>query len=704
MKISETFLILEKVTLSAFIITTHKGLVHKTETGYMKAGTGNKVVGQKLHKHLMRNPGNQNGHNFSLHNHRFVISKLRFLFMLGALSLLWGITYAQTVQRNIKTPEYRELQNRLCTGWNTWYNNSVASHVLLPKGFSINLCIAEPLRSDYLKEIFKASDYLKRPEKVVLGLRADDGSYTSMNLKYKELEVKIQTATDGNDELILVTPLVNKARYFLSVEAALLWNREGLVGMKNKKLFGQFGKDSILVSATELPTADAYTVTTAAHLTFSLEHEMGIYTGRPRTLPEIKTLIRSRENEQQKRIESFGDLSESFKAMQTILAWNTIYDAPNNRVITPVSRMWNYWWGGFVLFDWDTYFASYMLSLFNKDLAYANVVEITKAITPGGFIPNFQAPFGNTSWDRSEPPVGSALVLEIYKKYKEKWFLKEVYDELLTWNRWWATKRDNKGYLCWGSEPFPDTLLSLYDKHNRQAASLESGLDNSPMYDSVPFNPDKNMLELADVGLMSMYIWDCNALAEIAAILDKKAESDELNKRAAFYTKQLGTLWDDKTGIFLNKRLDTDEKSYRLSPTNFYPMLAKACTQKQAERMVKDHYYNSSEFYGEYILPSIARNDPGFKDNNYWRGRIWGPMNFLVYMGMRNYDLTATRKDLIDKSKALLLKHWKEEGTVYENYNSVTGHGNDVPNADGFYHWGALLTFIEFIEKGYMKH
>ncbi|MCG7859865.1 hypothetical protein MD537_22995, partial [Flavihumibacter sediminis] len=80
--------------------------------------------------------------------------------------------------------------------------------------------------------------------------------------------------------------------------------------------------------------------------------------------------------------------------MQTILAWNATYDAPNERVISPVSRSWSAGWGGFVLFDWDTYFASYMYALFNKELAYANAIEITKAITPDGFIPNYQSPYG----------------------------------------------------------------------------------------------------------------------------------------------------------------------------------------------------------------------------------------------------------------------------------------------------------------------
>lgn len=161
------------------------------------------------------------------------------------------------------------------------------------------------------------------------------------------------------------------------------------------------------------------------------------------------------------------------------------------------------------------------------------------------------------------------------------------------------------------------------------------------MYDSVIFNPQTNTMELADVGLMSFYIMDCHSLAEISNILGKEAAVNELNKRAGYYTKKLATLWDNKSGIFLNKGLDNGQLSHRISPTNFYPMLAKACTQEQAERMIKEHYYNPDEFYGEYVMPSIARDDPAFKDNDYWRGRIWGPMNFLVYLGMRNYHLKA---------------------------------------------------------------
>jgi glycogen debranching enzyme len=218
------------------------------------------------------------------------------------------------------------------------------------------------------------------------------------------------------------------------------------------------------------------------------------------------------------------------------------------------------------------------------------------------------------------------------------------------------------------------------------------------MYDSVPFDSVRHMMPLADVGLMSLYVADCNALSEIASILGKHEEEKELTARSEKYAASLKSLWDEKEGIFLNKRLDTVRFSKRLSPTNFYPMIAKVATDKQVKRMMAEHLFNPSEFYGEYMIPSISRNDPAYKDMNYWRGRIWAPMNYLVYLGMRNYNLKQERKILIDKSYNLLMKEWRGKRYIFENYNADTGVGNDVPNSDNFYHWGALLGYIGIIE------
>lgn len=37
---------------------------------------------------------------------------------------------------------------------------------------------------------------------------------------------------------------------------------------------------------------------------------------------------------------------------------------------------------------------------------------------------------------------------------------------------------------------------------------------------------------------------------------------------------------------------------------------------------------------------------------------------------------------------------------VTENYNGIIGVGEDVGNADPFYHWGALAGFLSFLESG----
>ena len=74
-------------------------------------------------------------------------------------------------------------------------------------------------------------------------------------------------------------------------------------------------------------------------------------------------------------------------------------------------------------------------------------------------------------------------------------------------------------------------------------------------------------------------------------------------------------------------------------------------------------------------------------------------MNYLVYLGLRNYDDPGTRRQFAQKSCDLFLKEWRDKGHVHENYNAILGTGDDVANSDRFYHWGALLGYIEYLEQ-----
>lgn len=151
-------------------------------------------------------------------------------------------------------------------------------------------------------------------------------------------------------------------------------------------------------------------------------------------------------------------------------------------------------------------------------------------------------------------------------------------------------------------------------------------------------------------------------------------DADEIKKRGKEITPKVQSLWSEERGIYLNKNLDNGEFSERLSPTLFYPMIAGIPTEKQAERMFKEHYFNPDEFYGDYIIPSCARNDKSY-DNAYWRGAIWGPMNFLVYLGLKNYNGDAAQ-ELAAKSYNLFVEPWNKYKYVYENTHSELGASN----------------------------
>ena len=97
-------------------------------------------------------------------------------------------------------------------------------------------------------------------------------------------------------------------------------------------------------------------------------------------------------------------------------------------------------------------------------------------------------------------------------------------------------------------------------------------------------------------------------------------------------------------------------------------------------------------------IPSIARSDPAYPDNDYWRGRIWGPFNFLVAEGLRRYRYDVAAAELAQKGLEMFMRNWREDGGVYENYNADTGAGGDVWNSARLYHWGGLLVYIALQE------
>jgi hypothetical protein len=618
---------------------------------------------------------------------------------LAAILLYCAAASAQSTPRS---PQYDAVQRRLASGWNTWDVQSVTEHVLLPHGLAIKFGLQH--RSTLAAEDFLADSLIGRQtpnaEQVFPGPHSWDGNYTDLRLSWRGHNVRIQSAHEGDDLVLLATPLPPEHSASVPPVAVFsvgfLWNYSGTVSKNRDRIEAKNSQRDVSIYFSGRDAAYKQAPVAGPYFSAELTEAAGISTGAPRSIAQIRAIVERERGAHERRAQK----NPVADAIESTLGWDTIFEPEQSRVVTPISRLWCTNWGGWILADWDTFFVASLAAVGDRDLAYANAMEILREETAEGFVPNYARTGDWKSSDRSEPPVGAITVLDLYRRFHDRWFLENAFTPLLKWNRWWAEHRDVNGYLVWGSDGAnqPEDLDDV-SRGKRQGAIYESGLDNSPMYDGAVYDEKSHKLLIADVGLMGMYIADCNALAEIAQTLDRTAETRELRQRAEHYRRSLATLWDDEAGIFLNKDLRTGELSHHISPTNFYPMLARAASAEQASRMVREHLLNPQEFWGEWVIPSISRDDPGFKDQNYWRGRIWGPMNYLVYLGLRNYDMFEVRRQLAEKSLRLFLREWREKGHVHENYNAITGDGDDVRNSDRFYHWGALLGLIQYTEQ-----
>jgi hypothetical protein len=584
----------------------------------------------------------------------------------------------------------------------------------MPESFAINLgiksyhsgyCLREALIGRKKKNERGGVSGPSEVEDIKPGPHAYDGSFTSLEVLWDGVSIRVETAARDGHWFAVVTPLNTQVKTAcLTIEAGVLWGRSGWARREGNTLVVENTRKSMAVCTSGTPREEPVTEMLGPYLMVPLEGVICICTDRAQLARTESIVSSAKATFLASRNQGDAKRQELYDAMQICLAWDTIYDPFMDRVISPVSRVWSCDCGGWVMFDWDTYFAAWMAGLENKDLAYANAIAITELVTDRGFIPCMTRANGLKTEDRSQPPVGSMTVKALCDRFNETALAEALFDTLLGWNRWWAKHRDWDGYLCWGSNPYKPNIGHILETvvcNTKFASMLESGLDNSPMYKEVGYDKERNLMALADVGLMSFYIADCKALADLAGRIGRTEEAGELTTRAEKYTRSLQTLWCEETGLFLNKRMDTGTFEHRLSPTHFYPLMAGVPTQAQAERMINEHFFNPAEFWGDWILPSIARNDPMYPDQNYWRGRIWAPQNFLVYLGLRNYKLPEARLALVGKSEALLLKEWRQSGHVHENYNGDTGAGcgSEKDNSDPFYHWGGLLALVSLMES-----
>lgn len=385
-----------------------------------------------------------------------------------------------------------------------------------------------------------------------------------------------------------------------------------------------------------------------------------------------------------------GQAEGALDAVRDVIGWNTVWDAANRRPYTSLSRNWvAQKFGGWGVWLDDVLYHGLLAGMLDPAIARENLAAVFAGATPAGNLPCLLT--GRDSWlDRSQPPIGAFVVWMLYLRGGDRSLLDMSYDVLRANHEWWWRERDGNGngLLEYGTSAVGSGLY----RGTALGARNESMMDNSPVHDGARLDPDSRTLDCEDVALNSLLALDAELLAKIAAALGHSDAAGNFARRGAALGDRIAeTLWDPHRRVFANRRW-SGEFVAALAPTSFFPLICGAATPEQAEALVADHLLNEQEFWGEVVLPAVARDHPSFHDNVYWRGRVWPPLNFVVYYGLVRYGFDEVASDLARRSAALFMAAWREGRYCAENYNGETGRADDQPDTDLFYSWGALLA------------
>jgi hypothetical protein len=600
--------------------------------------------------------------------------------------------------------EYTQLQQKISNGWNTWNVRSIASHVRIapPRkqdisdpdkedsigAFALNFCLHSRIDGGYLKEV------LPGREEIRTGAHAMNGEYTDLTVHWNSIEARIETTQDDEDFLAIVTPSKNSdSSAVLVLEGGVLWNNPATVQKVGDGLVFNDGEQVINVHTSIPPIPIVNLPTQSAYLAMPFNHEIAICTGRRRSPAEIQAIIITKRAEQHKKRTAYGKHAPVYDAIQNAVGWNVIYEPSQAKAMICSSRLDSVNAGGWKTKSPDTCVASLLAALEDKELAYTSMIDLSESIVlesdkdsdslpavyPIGYIPSERSAHPSRSKALSFPPLVSFAALQLYKQFKDDWLLELIFDNLLAFNRWWSKRRNNDDFLAW--------------KHDSDEVITESTMENSPLYDDASTDPKLSLYNVADIGLISLYILDCDCLAVIAETL-RRPEAGGLRSRADKYRGIACKLWSEETASYSNRNLETDSLSTLVSPTGFYALLAKIPSPEQAEEILDSHLLNPNEFGGEFALPTLPRSSDRYRSGSPWQGAVSALANYLISVGLSYYNLPEAEASLAKSCEALLLNGWRSGRKIYEHYDSSTGDGISSQNFAPLSLIGAALGLV----------
>jgi glycogen debranching enzyme len=184
------------------------------------------------------------------------------------------------------------------------------------------------------------------------------------------------------------------------------------------------------------------------------------------------------------------------------------------------------------------------------------------------------------------------------------------------------------------------------------------------------------------------------SLAVMAEALGMDAEGAMWRRRAtAIVRRMIESMWDGEAGLF--RALRDENPIPVVTPFNLYPLWTGQLPDDIRDRLI-GHLTDPDEFWGETIVPTVARNDPHYDPETMWRGPVWANVNYFFIEALHQVGQHALARTLRDRTLQLIMAH----ASIYEYYNAETGQPPETA-ADTF-GWTAAV-FIDLAIQASQK-
>jgi glycogen debranching enzyme len=301
------------------------------------------------------------------------------------------------------------------------------------------------------------------------------------------------------------------------------------------------------------------------------------------------------------------------------------------------------------IWNWDTCFHSLAFRYVDAELARNQLRTMLACQLPDGMIPdavydegvvaNLDHPLRAAV---TKPPIMAWAALKLHEMDPDPQFLQEIYVPLVRSNAWWFSMNDDDA----------DGLAQYNHPYS-------SGLDDSPLWDyGMPVeSPDLNTYLCVQMG----------SLAMIAEALGMDAEATMWRRRAAAIVRRMiKDFWDEEAGLF--RALHDEQPVPVVTPFNLYPLWTGQLPEDMRNRLIA-HLTDPDQFWGEYVIPSVARNDPHYDPERMWRGPVWVNINYIFIEVLRQVGQHALADELLDRTLNLIMA----QPGLHEYYRADTG-------------------------------